>query len=201
MNFPIIANTVIQQFISGDETAFNLVYKTYCGKVYQLAYRFLKDKEQSEEVVQEVFINLWLNKKRLSIDGNIWLYIYVITKNLSLNSLRKLSKSSNFLERLLSQMNPIQNNTEEDIFAHSLEEFTNELIEKLPPQQQLVFKLSRNKGLSHKQIAEQLNISQHTVKNHLVVALKTLKSHLKFSDLFYGFVLFFGIKFIIGLVL
>lgn len=177
--------------MAGDESAFTLVYELYSAKVYRLAFRFLKEKEQSEEIVQEAFINLWLNRTKLDPDGNLWLYLYVIAKRLSLNALRQIGKSSALIENLLHQISELQNTTEEDILAHDLEHFTEQIISKLPRQQQLIFKLSRVEGLTHKEIAEQLHISPNTVKNHMVEALKTLKSHLKYSDFIY--VAFFAI--------
>ncbi|WP_164849839.1 RNA polymerase sigma factor [Mucilaginibacter limnophilus] len=175
----------IAGLIAGDENAFTLLYQEYSAKVYRLAYKFLKSKEQSEEIVQEAFINLWLSRQKLETTGNLWLYLYVITKRLSLNALRQVYKSADLTGKLLQSIKIDHNSTEEDILAHDLEQYTDKLIEKLPKQQQLIFKLSRIEGLSHKEIAEQLNISQNTVKNHMVEALKTLKQNLKYSDLLF----------------
>jgi len=181
----------IQRLIADDESAFTAVYELYSEKVYRLAFRFLKDREQSEEIVQEAFINLWLSRKKLDPDGNMWLYLYVISKRLSLNALRQVGKSSVLIEKLLRQISELQNTTEEEVLAHDLEHYAEKIIEKLPRQQQIVFKLSRVEGLSHKEIAEQLHISPNTVKNHMVEALKTLKTHLKYSDFLYLLILFF----------
>ena len=190
MNSNLVDSDCIRRLANGDENAFTAVYELYSEKVYRLAFRFLKDKEQSEEIVQEAFINLWLSREKLNVDGNMWLYLYVISKRLSLNALRQVGKSSILVERLLHQISELQNTTEEEILAHDLEHYAEKLIEKLPRQQQLIFKLSRIEGLSHKEIAEQLQISPNTVKNHMVEALKTLKTHLKYSDFLYLAVLF-----------
>jgi len=185
-----VSNSDIQRLVWGDEYAFTVVYELYSEKVYRLAFRFLKDKAQSEEIVQETFINLWLSREKLDPEGNLWLYLYVISKRLSLNALREVGKSSNLVENLLHQINELQNTTEEKILAHDLELYAEKLIDKLPKQQQLVFKLSRVDGLSHKEIAQQLHISPNTVKNHMVDALKTLKAQLKYSDFLYLAILF-----------
>lgn len=190
MDNKLVDGNAIQQLIAGDESAFTAVYELYSEKVYRLAFRFLKDKEQSEEIVQETFINLWLSREKLNREGNMWLYLYVISKRLSLNALRQVGKSSHLFENLLRHISELQNTTEEEVLAHDLENYAVKLIEKLPRQQQLVFKLSRVEGLSHKEIAEQLQISPNTVKNHMVEALKTLKMHLKYSDFLYLVVLF-----------
>jgi RNA polymerase sigma-70 factor (family 1) len=183
----------IQELIAGNESAFDIIYETYCDKVYRLAFRFLKDKEQSEEIVQECFINLWMSRQKLNPEGNIWLYLYVIAKRLSLNSLRQICQSRELTGMLINYTTTVHNNTEEDILVHDLELFTEKIINQLPKQQQLIFRLSRIEHLSHKEIADQLQISPNTVKNHMVEALKTLRSHLQYSDLIFFLALFFRI--------
>lgn len=190
MGSKVVDVDAISRIMAGDESAFTSVYELYSEKVYRLAFRFLKDRGQSEEIVQEAFINLWLSREKLDAEGDLWLYLYVISKRLSLNTLRQIGKSSHLVEKLLTQLSELQNTTEEEVLAHDLEHYAGEIIGKLPPQQQLVFKLSRVEGLSHKEIAEQLRISPNTVKNHMVEALKTLKSQLKYSDLLYLCILF-----------
>ncbi len=188
-----IDENAIRRLIAGDQSVFTMIYELYSEKVYRLAFRFLKDKEQSEEIVQETFINFWLNRGKLDPSGDLWLYLYVISKRLSLNALRQIGRSSILVEKLLYLISDLQNTTEENIIAHDLEHYTQKLISQLPPQQQLIFRLSRIEGLSHKEIAEQLDLSPNTVKNHMVEALRTLKKHLKYAD--FWFLIIFLINF------
>ncbi|MFN0293662.1 RNA polymerase sigma factor [Pedobacter helvus] len=181
----------IKLLCSGDETAFSRVYEQFSGQVYRLAFRFLKSKELSEEIVQETFIKLWVNRSKLEVEGNLWLYLYVLAKRLCLNELRKVSHSEELFAKLLIDTKDASNQTEEEIVAADLEKFTTSLLNKLPSQQQIVFKLSRVDGLTHQQIANQLQISSNTVKNHMTAALKTIKSNLKQSDLTYVIALAF----------
>lgn len=189
-----INNSHIQQLIAGNEAAFDLIYETYSSKVYRLAFRFLKDAQQSEEIVQECFINLWTSREKLNAMGDIWLYLYVIAKRLSLNSLRQMCQSREFSGKLVNHIATVHNDTEEDLLVSDLEQFTERIINKLPRQQQLIFRLSRVEHLTHKEIADQLQISPNTVKNHMVEALKTLKSQLQYSDLIFMLALFFWIN-------
>jgi len=174
---------LIKQLVDGDRSAFTRIYNLHCAKVYKLAFRFVKNKEQSEEIVQETFIKLWLNRSKLDPEGNLWLYVYVIAKRTSLNALREICKSKELTENLLTNIDNVCNVTEEYINGSDLERFTEKIISRLPPQQKLIFRLSRVDGLSHKEIAEQLNISPNTVKNHMVEALKTVRSHLRVTNL------------------
>jgi RNA polymerase sigma-70 factor (ECF subfamily) len=184
----------IQQLIAGDEAAFDAIYEAYSSKVYRLAYRFLKDGQQSEEIVQECFINLWTNRQRLNTEGDMWLYLYVIAKRLSLNSLRQICQSRELSDKLVNHIATVHNDTEEEMLVSDLEQYTERIINKLPRQQQLIFRLSRVEHLSHKEIADQLQISPNTVKNHMVEALKTLRSQLQYSDLIFMLALLFWIS-------
>jgi RNA polymerase sigma-70 factor (ECF subfamily) len=184
----------IQQLIAGDEAAFDAIYEAYSSKVYRLAYRFLKDGQQSEEIVQECFINLWTNRQRLNAEGDMWLYLYVIAKRLSLNSLRQICQSRELSDKLVNHIATVHNDTEEEMLVSDLEQYTERIINKLPRQQQLIFRLSRVEHLSHKEIADQLQISPNTVKNHMVEALKTLRSQLQYSDLIFMLALLFWIS-------
>ncbi|MEX8546591.1 MAG: RNA polymerase sigma factor [Mucilaginibacter sp.] len=182
MSKDFVDSSCICQLRAGDEPAFAAVYERYGEKVYRLAFRFLKDRAQSEEIVQETFIKLWLTKSQLDPQGNLWLYLFVIAKRLSINALRQHNQSADALGQFATRMVETHNVTEEQIIAHDLEQFTEKILQKLPNQQQQVFKMSRREGLTHKEIAERLHISPNTVKNHMVEALKTLKSYLKYAD-------------------
>jgi RNA polymerase sigma-70 factor (family 1) len=155
----------------------------YGRKIYALSFRFLKNQQQSEEIVQETFINLWVNREKIDVQGNIYLYLYVIAKRLCLNELRKINQSAELFLGLIGRISELHNATEEEIMANDMEQFVAKLLQKLPSQQQLIFKMSRDEGLSHREIAEKLQISPNTVKNHMVEALRTLKSKLNYSHL------------------
>ena len=180
-----VDSSTIRRLVAGDEVAFRMVYDFHSEQVYQLALRFLKDTAWSEEIVQDVFLKLWLNREGLDEQGNMWLYLYVITKRLCLNKLREIHKSAVLFEPLMRSMELLSNPTEAQLMAAELELHAQVLISRLPKQQQLIFKLSREEGLSHNEIAQKLGLSPNTVKNHMVQALKTLKSILQQSGYTY----------------
>src|SRR5690606_14048309 len=140
----------IRRLIAGDEKAFKKVYDLYSEQVFQLALRFLKDTAWSEEIVQEVFLRIWINHKKLDAAGNMWLYLYVIAKRLSLNRLRQVRNSELHMDQLMINMATASNQTEEAILVADMERYTQKVITSLPKQQQLIFNLSRIEGLSHK---------------------------------------------------
>jgi RNA polymerase sigma-70 factor (family 1) len=181
--YKIISADDLASLKSGNLSVFNSVYMCYGRKIYALSFRFLKNQQQSEEIVQETFINLWVNREKIDLQGNIYLYLYVIAKRLCLNELRKINQSAELFSGLIGRISELHNATEEEIMANDMEQFVAKLLQKLPSQQQLIFKMSRDEGLSHREIAEKLQISPNTVKNHMVEALRTLKSKLNYSHL------------------
>lgn len=187
----LVDSSTIQRLIGGDDIAFREVYDLHSGRVYQMAFRFLKDPAWSEEIVQDVFLKLWLNREGLDEQGNIWLYLYVITKRLCLNKLREIHKSAVLFKQLMQHIEITDSFSEEQFMAAELEQQAQRLVSRLPKQQQLIFKLSREEGLTHKEIAQKLGLSPNTVKNHMIQALKTLKSTLQQSGYTYLLALVF----------
>lgn len=171
----------IIQLKEGKEEAFRKVYDVLGEKVYQLAFRFLKNECLSEEIVQESFLKLWLNRQSLDDKGNIWLYLYVIAKRLCLNKIREIKKSQALFDELMVNIHTLGSPVNIPLEIKEMEAIIGQAIAHLPQQQQIIFNLSREEGLSYKEIAERLHISPNTVKNHMVQALKNLKNSMQES--------------------
>lgn len=170
---------------AGDEAAFREIFDQNFRKLYTFSFRLLKNKEQAEEVVNDTLVNVWMNRDKLNPDFPIAPYLYTITRRLSLNALRQIATSQKAIDQLWMSMDVVSNDTEESVLLSDLQRFTESALITLPPQQQIVFRMSRFEGLNYDEIAEKLNISRNTVKNHLVTALKTLRTHFNQSDVTY----------------
>lgn len=168
---------LIHLLIIGDESAFEIIYNKYSDRVYNLAFLILKDSGWSEDVVQEVFVKLWKSKSNLQVAGDLWVYLYVLTKRESLNKVRSISRSNNAFERLWKNISSFSECSHEKLVGKEFSNHIDNLIAKLPPRQQDVFTLSRYEGLTHQEIANKLDISPNTVKNHMVQALKSIREH------------------------
>lgn len=166
----------IISFREGSENTFREIYQYFGPKVYRFAFSFLKEKQQSEEIVQETLIVLWENRQSFDESKALEPYLFTIAKRLVLDQLRKTLSTKSLRERLLVAMSEQHNETEEQIIFSDMLVFAEKAINELPKQQQVVFKLSRIEGLSYDEIAERLNLSRNTVKNHLVVAAKRLRT-------------------------
>jgi len=168
-----------------DQLAFQMIYRIYSARLYNFAFKFLKNRELSEEVVQESFLNLWLNREKLNEAYPVGPYLFSIGRRVTLNTLKQCSLTKSGLEKLWQSITYAHNETEEAVEINNLLEFAESAFCNLPAQQQLVFRLSREEGLSYEEIADKLQISRNTVRNHLVAALKNLKSQFAQSDIVY----------------
>lgn len=168
----------------GDETAFRLVYDTYGERLYNFAYRFVKSRELSEEIVQETLLNLWMSRDRLDEKYNMGAYLITITKRLSLNTIRHQCVANIAHNKIGRYLASGSNATENEIIYNDLSNYTELIVNKMPGKQQEAFRLSRFQGLSHLQIATEMRVSENTIKNHITTALKTLRLRLKSADVF-----------------
>ena len=176
----------------GNSESFEKLYQLYADKVFGLSFLLLKDTGWSEDVVQEVFVKIWNSRSSLEEEKSLWSFIYVLTKRSSLNKLRDIQKFDSQFEYLWENISILNDCSHEKLIAKELQARVEELLNGLPERQREVFRMSRMEGYSYQEIGERLNISPNTVKNHMIQALKTIKSQLKHID--YLLLLFFLIS-------
>lgn len=160
-------------FANGDKQAFELVYDRYWKELYFLAVRILEDEAKAEDLVQEVFVDLYEARGKNEI-RTLGAYLYQAAKYKCFMQLR----AGKISEKHLARMSKViaSNSVEEAYNAHELEEIIDKGISALPEKCREVFYLSRFEELSNKAIATQLNISPKTVENQITKALKSLKT-------------------------
>ncbi|GGZ30524.1 DNA-directed RNA polymerase sigma-70 factor [Echinicola pacifica] len=168
--------TYTQELLSavalGNEAAFKCLFSDYHLKVYQYANSLLKDPDLAEDMVQEVFIGLWQERIRLTKIDNFDGYLFTIVKRKSIDYIRKINSNHRLKEKIIHQYCSISHPD----FEFEEKGFLNNLKEVLSPQQKIIFELSREQGLSYEEIAEHMNISKNTVRNHMVKALENLRN-------------------------
>jgi RNA polymerase sigma-70 factor (family 1) len=164
----------------GDETAFHTLYSHHRDRVYTIALRLLQSASLAEDVLQEVFLKIWLGRENLPKINNFSAYLNTITRNHIYNTLRKQAYEELLLERLFSlQMASLKGTALDDISYRELREALQKVVATLTPQQKRVFELSRMEGLKHEDIARQLNVSRETVKKHVSDALRMVRLQLR----------------------
>lgn len=174
---------------NNDEQAFRYIFNIWYKKLYHFSIRYLHNREHVEELVHDTLIKFWSYRHNIQEDKSVGALLYTICKRLCLNSLRDAAKDVIKSEELWLNYTFITNNTEETLKLAELRKFTDIAINKLSKQQQLVYRMSREEGLSHLEIAKKLNISKETVKKHSADAVKFLKIY--FKNYFYLIVILF----------
>ncbi|WP_207784591.1 RNA polymerase sigma-70 factor [Marinifilum breve] len=168
------------------ESLFNDHYSRLCA----YAYNFLKEQEGSEEIVQEVFFKLWINRKDIVIESSMESYLYRAVRNASLNLIKHINIREKYKEYNQEEIKYDEQIDRDPMNASELELKIRASIDLLPEQRKKIFILSRYEQLKYREIAEQLGISVKTVENQMGKALKFLREEL--ADYLPLIVLFFN---------
>lgn len=182
---------IIKQLCRADEKALKWVFDHYHRRIYQFALQFLKNESLSEEVVQDTFLKLWLNREKIKSNQPIAPYLFTIARRNVVDIYRQKIVSAKAMQHAYLVAELSRNYTEDQVLQRDVEKLMEEVMQQLTNQQQVVFRLSRVNGLSYEEIAEEMSISKNTVKQHLVAALKTMRTYFSRHDLLYLFVLHF----------
>ncbi len=156
----------------GDNTAFTELYNRYWRQLLAIAYHHSGDKVVAEEIVQEVFISLWNRRNELYID-NVAAYLATAIRLSVFRQYAKEKRRSQIREQIVDPVS--QSWDEEKIYTRFQQQYIQGIIESLPEKCRLVFKLSREEGLSIPEIAQRMGIAEKTAEAHLTKALKELR--------------------------
>jgi RNA polymerase sigma-70 factor (ECF subfamily) len=165
----------IKNLKKGDVLSFDDIFKKYNKKVYFFAFSYLKNREEAQDVVQEVFMNLWRYRDQINEYYVFSKYLFKITYNATCKRFRKLASDKKQMEEIVRTSVLADNSTNLEIEYNNLLETANTFIEKMPDRQKKIFLLSINDHLTTEQIALQLNISKKTVENYLSQIKTSLK--------------------------
>lgn len=160
------------------EQNFMVLFEAYKNRLFGYILNITHSHYVAEEITQEIFLKLWLNKEELHHIENQDAYIFTMARNKTFNYLRKANYDEKLRHNIQLAATENFNNVEEQQAAADCEHLLEQAVMLLSPQRQHVYNLSRNKGFDHEEIASQLNLSRNTVKNHLVHALRFIRNYL-----------------------
>lgn len=176
---------LLLRIAESDEKAFRVFFDRYKDRFYAVGLKMTRSDEVAQEMVQDIFLKIWQNRTSLSEIDRPETYFFTVLYRQVYRHYKKLALDSKLLT-FLAESPHFQNVTDETVLAHESKRLIDEAIRKLPRQQQIVFRLSRQDGLSREQIAEQLHISPNTVRNHLADAIRFIRSYFNQASLIYA---------------
>ncbi|QEH43242.1 RNA polymerase sigma-70 factor [Chitinophaga sp. XS-30] len=162
-----------------DHQAFRVIYDNYGRKVYTYALQLLHSASEAEEMVQEVFLKLWLMGDRVLEIANLEAYLRTLTKHRSLNVLRRMVLEGKIEKALGKDWREETNDMEDEILIRDVRKVLNRAIDALPRQQREVYILCQQQGLKYEEAAERLGLSPLTVQTHVKRALRSVRSYVK----------------------
>lgn len=177
-----IEKELVKQFKAGNEMAFELIFHRTKGKLMGFLKKVLPVGEDEESVMQEIYLKLWSKRTTVETDKNFEIFLFTLARNMVIDVMRKRLSKQKYLENLYSQLKEEQINSMDTLAAveySELEQKIFELINKLPEKRQEIFKLNRIEGLTYKEIAAKLDISENTVDTQIRKALSFLRSEMK----------------------
>jgi RNA polymerase sigma-70 factor (family 1) len=179
-NYRTFSDTYLLELLkTGDREAFRQIYERYKGLLYVHAYKRLEDSDEAEDVVHDVLAKLWLSRENIDVkSGNLAGYLYTSVRNLVLTTISRKGYADKYLKVELIDYQYAIMETDYALREKQLREIIERNIGLLPKKMREIFVLSRKGQLSHKEISEQLGISDKTVKSQINNALNILRSKL-----------------------
>lgn len=175
----IILKKIIAELAHDNDSAMDELFNYYYPRLYNFSRSFLKMEDGIDDLLQEVFVKLWQKRKNINSADTFNAYIFTIARNLLLNELRSRLNNQKMKDRLHDLSVAEEYSLFKQIEYNDLKEKIELAIGELPARGKEIFMLSRNDGLSHKEIAEKLQISTKTVEYHITQSTSFLKQKLR----------------------
>ncbi len=171
---------VLNRLQQGDELAFLEVYDHYKKPLYAFILKFVKVPEHADDLLQDVFLKIWEIHSRINSSLSFKAYVYRISRNLVYKFLKKTANDAEQLSEQLQHFIPDREaNAEVKLQWKEYEENISKAIDQLPPRRKEIFILCRQGKHTYEDVAKQLGISRNTVKEHMVLSMKSISNYLQ----------------------
>lgn len=174
-----LLDKTLKQLANDDKNALEKLFNYYYPRLYSFSKTLLKLDEGIEDILQEVFLRIYQNRKNIKSTETFQSYIFTITRNLLLNELRSRLHEHKAKEKIYRESVAREYLLSEKIEFLELQEKLEQIIETLPDRRREIYLLSRKEGLSHKEIAVKLDISEKTVEYHITQSLSEIKKKMR----------------------
>ncbi len=177
LNKNIPDSKLVERLQKGDIEAFNAVFEKYGSRLFGFAFKYLKSKEEAEELVQDVFLKVWENRKNLKKEYSLKSYLFTISYHDICKFFRRKELNDKLKEEIVQTRETAENPKDRIDYQSTLEQIE-KVIEKLPSKQKVAFEKSRKEGKSTREIAKEMKLSPGTVDNYISAALKFIKKNI-----------------------
>lgn len=158
---------------NGDHKAFESIFITYYNRIKAFIYGYIKSESDAEELTEDLFVNLWINRKSVDVSKSFNSYLHTVARNAAINFLKHKYVHDTYLN--YARNTEYGSTSEEDLIAKELGLLIDEIVSQMPEQRKQIYILSRNQGLSNTDIAEKLNTTKRNVESQLSLALKEVR--------------------------
>ena len=170
---------LFKQLIAGDANAFAEIYALHNRNIFHFVLKFVNSSPLAEDLTQEVFMKIWEGRSRLEDVQSFKAYLFITARNHTLNRLKEIFKSDVAMGEVIQGFVQLRNATEDEILNKEYLQFLKRILNTLPDRTKEIFKQCREQGRTYEEVAAELNISRNAVKNHMVHAMKVLRSSVK----------------------
>ena len=169
----VVDTKILEALRNGDHKAFKVVFVAYYNKTKAFIYGYIKSDSDAEELAEDLFINLWVNRHSIDISKSFNSYLHTIVRNAAINFLKHKQVQEKYINEMLAWESYYS--SEEDYIAKELGLLVDDVVGKMPQQRKQIYLLSRSEGLSNGEIAERLNTTKRNVESQLSLALKEIR--------------------------
>ena len=183
---------LVKELIHGNEKAFRKLFDSYRNDLYKFSLSMVCSEEHAEEIVQDVFMKIWIKRGSLNPEMSFKSYLFTITRNKTIKFLKKAANNRKLREAVFYGKQKFVNSTDLYVRELELEALKKEALDKLSPKRRIIFEMSRNENKSYEEIADELGISISTVRNQMSTSLEILRDFiLKNKEIGLGLLLFY----------
>jgi RNA polymerase sigma-70 factor (family 1) len=175
---PYEEKALLARLAAGDADAFAALFDAYRDPLTQFILKFVKLPQLAEDLSQEVFLKIWQQRAKLSDIQSFKAFLFIVARNRTINTLQTASRSQAAIGAISREglSRPTPSPADDTVLSREYQDFLHRTIESLPPRSREVFRLCREQQRSYDEVAAQLGISRHSVKNHMVHSMKVLKA-------------------------
>lgn len=173
-------DVLLARLVHGDKQAFADIYLRYHDGIYNYLLKFTKNAALTKDLLQDLFLKLWEIREKITVTTSLQAYLYRFARNKAINQLSQIALHDSIKDEIMHRMQAgmYGRNVSEEIDWKNYERLVNQAVTSLPKQRREAFELCRVQGKSYEEAAAIMNISRNTLKEHLGLAVKSIKAYL-----------------------